>query len=54
MKIFKQRSLREAQNDVTKTDLEQYITDLEIENMEQEQEITDHDIAILELQEKVG
>jgi len=54
MKIIKTRPLSEVHGDVTKEDLEQYITDLEIENMEQEQEITDHDIAILELQEKVG
>ena len=54
MKIVKRRPLSEVQNDVTKEALEQYITDLEIENMEQEQEITDHDIAIMELQEKVG
>lgn len=54
MKVIKTRPLSEVQNDVTKEDLEQYITELEIENMEQEQALTDHDIAILELQEKVG
>lgn len=32
-------------------DLEQSITDIEIENMRQEQSITDHDVAILKLQE---
>ena len=54
MKTIKQRPLSEVQGDVTKEELEQYITDLEIENMEQEQELTDLDIAIIELQEKVG
>lgn len=54
MKIIKSRPLSEVQSDVTKEDLEQNITDLEIENMEQEQALTDHDIAILELQEKVN
>jgi hypothetical protein len=34
-------------------DHEVLITDLEIENMEQEQEITDHDIAIMEIQEAI-
>ena len=33
---------------------EQEITDLEIENMEQEQALTDAEIAIIELQERVG
>ena len=54
MKVFKHRSLSEVQADITKEGLEQNITDLEIENMEQEQELTDHDIAIMELQEKIG
>lgn len=54
MKIFKQRPLSEVQADITKEGLEQDITDLEIENMEQEQALTDHDIAIMELQEKIG
>lgn len=34
-------------------DHEVLITDLEIGNIEQEQEITDHDIAIMELQEAI-
>jgi len=54
MKIFKQRNLSKVQEDLTKEVLEQDITDLEIENMEQEQALTDHDIAIMELQEKIG
>lgn len=54
MKVIRNRPLSKVQEDITKEDLEQYITDLEIENMEQEQEITDHDIAIMELQEKIN
>lgn len=53
MKIIKQRPLSEVQNDVTKEDLEQNITELEIAQIEQEQELTAHDIAILELQEHI-
>ena len=34
-------------------DTEQTITDLEIENMINEQALTDHDIAIMELQEAI-
>lgn len=53
MKIIKQRPLSEVQNDATKEDLEQNITELEIAQIEQEQELTAHDIAILELQEHI-
>lgn len=54
MFIATHRPLSEVQNDVTKEQLEQYITDLEIEQIETDQMLTDHDIAILELQQKVG
>lgn len=54
MKVFKHRDLSKVHNDITKEVLEQDITDLEIENMEQEQALTDHDIAIMELQERLG
>ena len=54
MLVVTQRPLSEVQNDVTKEQLEQYITDLEIGQMEADQVLTDHDIAILELQQKVG
>lgn len=53
MKVIKSRPLSEVRRDVTKEGLEQNITDLEIENIVQEQELTDHDIAILELQEAI-
>lgn len=54
MLVITQRPLSEVQNDITKEQLEQNITDLEIELMETDQMLTDHDIAILELQQKVG
>ena len=53
MIVIKKRALSEVQNDVTKKDLEQNITELEIAQIEQEQEITAHDIAIMELQEHI-
>lgn len=53
MQIIKQRPLSEVQNDITKEDLEQNITELEIAQIEQEQEITAHDITILELKEYI-
>lgn len=46
--------LSEAQNHVTKEQLEQDITDLEIENIENLQDMTDMDIRITELEEKKG
>jgi len=61
MKIIKKRPLSEVQADITKEQLEQNITDLEIALIEQgqvmqeqEQAITDHDIAILELQQAIN
>ena len=53
MKVIKSRPLSEVQADVTKEELEQNITDLEISQMELEQENTDQDIAIMELQEAI-
>ena len=47
IKFFQTRKKQLADHEVL-------ITDLEIENMEQEQEITDHDLAILELQEEIN
>lgn len=41
----------EDRSDAIRTELEQEITELEIETIEQDQELTDHDIAIMELQE---
>lgn len=52
MKIFTHKNLSEVQEQMTVEKLERTITDLEIELAEQDQAITDHDIAIAELQEK--
>ena len=54
MHIVRQKPLSEAKNETTKQALEQEISDLEIELIEQDRALTDHDIAIIELQEKVG
>lgn len=54
MRIIRHKPLSEAKNEVTKQALEQEISDLEIELIEQDRALTDHDIAIIELQEKVG
>lgn len=54
MKIIKQRPLSEVQNDSTKQELEQYISDLEIDAIEKEQTISDLEIRIIELEQKVG
>ena len=54
MKIIKKRPLSEVRRDITKDKLEQEITDLEIAQMVQDREITDHDIAIAELQGKIN
>lgn len=40
----------EDRSEEVRSQMEQSITDLEIESMEQDQAITDHDIAIMELQ----
>lgn len=53
MILITNNSLSKIHENVTRQALEQYITDLEIENALQEQELTDHDIAIAELQEKI-
>lgn len=54
MFLFRFKPLSEVRKELTKKQLEQDISELEISQMEQEQVITDHDIAIMELQEKVG
>ena len=54
MHIVRQKPLSEAKNETTKQALEQEISDLEIELIEQDRALTDHDIAIIELQEKIG
>ena len=54
MRIIRHKPLSEAKNEVTKQTLEQELSDVEIELIEQDRALTDHDIAILELQEKVG
>lgn len=54
MKTIKKRPLSEVRRDITKDKLEQEITDLEIAQMVQDREITDHDIAIAELQGKIN
>lgn len=46
--------LSKVHREVTKEQLEQDITELEIMAIEQEREITDHDIAILELQQIIN
>jgi len=43
----------EDRSDEVRAELEQTVTDLEIESMEQDQAITDNEIAIMELQEAV-
>lgn len=48
------RPLSEVHREVTTEQMEQDITELEIMAMGQEQEITDHDIAILELKQKIS
>ena len=48
------KPLSQVRRELTKVQLEQDITDLEISQIEQGQAITDHDIALMELQEKVG
>ena len=54
MHIVRQKPLSEAKNETTKQALEQEMSDLEIELIEQDRALTDHDIAIIELQEKIG
>lgn len=44
----------EDRTEEVRSELEQNITDLEIDAIEQDQELTDHDIAIMELQEQVN
>lgn len=46
------KPLSEVRKQLTKAQLELDISELEITQMEQEQAITDHDIAIMELQER--
>ena len=43
----------EDRSEEVRAELEQAVTDLEIESMEQDQSITDNEIAIMELQEAV-
>lgn len=54
MNIIKKRPLSEAQNDITKAELEQNISELEIDAIEKEQTISDLDIRIIELEQKIG
>lgn len=55
MKVIKQKSLKESRESAAlPEELEQEITELELENMEQEQGMTDMELDILELQEKIG
>ena len=44
----------EDRTEEVRSELEQNITDLEIDAIEQDQELTDHDIAIMELQKQVN
>jgi hypothetical protein len=53
LKIMTKRPLSEVQNDLTLEELEQYITELEISDIEKDQELTDQEIAILELQQRL-
>ena len=50
---IKEHSREEDRSEEVRCQLEQQITDLEIETIEQDQALTDHDIAIMELQEAV-
>ena len=54
MNIMKSRPLSEAQNDITKSELEQYASELEIEAIERDQTISDLEIRIIELEQKIG
>jgi hypothetical protein len=55
VKVIKQKSLKESRESAAlPEELEQEITELELENMEQEQGMTDMELDILELQEKIG
>jgi hypothetical protein len=53
MHVVTSRPLSEVRDDLTMEDLEQNITELEIRDIEKDQELTDHEIAILELQQKI-
>ena len=50
----KKRPLSEVQADVTKQELEQYISELEIDAIEREQIMSDLEIRIIELEQKIG
>jgi hypothetical protein len=55
MEMIKKHSLAEKREDaVLPKQLEQEITDLELDSIEQEQNMTDMELDILELQQKVG
>ena len=53
MRIIRHKPLSEAKNEVTKQALEQELSDVEIELIEQDRALTDHDIAILECRKKL-
>lgn len=53
MRVITSRPLSEVQNELTIEELEQNITELEIRDIEKDQELTDHEIAILELRQKI-
>lgn len=53
MHVMTSRPLSDVRQDLTIEELEQNITELEIRDIEKDQELTDHEIAIIELQQKV-
>lgn len=54
MHKIKEKPLSEVRKETNKQQLEQNISELEIDLIEQEQEMSDMDIRIYELEQKVG
>lgn len=54
MVTIKERPLSEVQMDITKQEMEQYISDLELDGIEREQYISDLELRIIELEQKIG
>lgn len=55
MKIIKQKSLKESRESAAlPEELEQEITDMELDNIERDMAITDNELAILEIQQQLS
>ena len=54
MKVISKRPLSKVQKEITKEEMEQNITDLEIDAMEKDQTITDLEIEVMEMKEKIS